>query len=263
MANNATNVNPISFPYNFGPLMPYALPREGLRYVGTDQLYEFGTLCETPDGRRFRYGKAGAACYGSQLAQFYSAAALTYTTVAADRAIGDNYITIANQSFAKDVLRGGYVVIGHQSNLYAQQRLIVGNTYCSSSILTIYLEELLIKAVTTADGVEIIYSPWIDLRTQVGAGPNGYSTNGGVAAAYMATGYYGWFQRRGPCYITCGETGVGGVDGERYLVAGNDGSVRPHTTALSCTLSLQHVGYILDRNSAGNDSAPWIFLTLE
>ena len=223
------------------------------------QKHRLGTRVRRGD-RVFRYAKAGNSVYTGQAACHYQQVAVSYTTLAAVQPAGASIITIASQTFTKDQLQGGSVIIYGADNSDVQNRGIRGNDACSSSTLTVYLDGDLYAAVTASLGVEVLHNPYSDIRLP----SDHYNSIAGLPAVPATTSYpYFWLQTWGPCWIAPGEAGVGGVSGERQLVFDcSVGALRPHNAALATTLQWQHAGYIINRDSSGNDGPPFVMLQI-
>lgn len=261
------------FQYPFRPLDHIATPRDftttaqdkpwlGVRAVETTQRYMLGTRNLTWDGRVFKYSYAGGACYAGQLCSHYSGTAVSYTTVAVSQVAGDDQVSISSQTFAEDLLAGGYVIIYGSSNADVQDRLIIGHDACSSSTLTLNLEEPLIAAITAAStGIEVSYNPYYDLRTSA----TDYASIAGLAASNVtASGNYFWCQTWGVAWVAPGVAAVGDDAYERAVISpGSVGAVYEKSNATyDGNDNAQVVGYIVQRDSSGSGGPPFIMLTL-
>lgn len=240
--------------------------RVGLGGVGQDiyeesttQRYDIGTRLVTGDGRVFRYAYLGSAiCYSMAGVHSWDAQFLGWTTVAAAQAIGDTSVTIANQNAAKDVLRGGYIMMGiDATDVNRMHRFITGNTYASSSTITITFERPLDHAIAADGVVEVLYSPYRNVYWT----NDGNSSNIGVPAMCSTIGNYIWLQTWGPLTLSPGAaTPDPGADAEQRQVqfdaAGNilcieDGS----------GVARQEAGFIIQRD-AGGAGCPFIMLQI-
>lgn len=223
-----------------------------------DPKWNIGDRVVLPDGRVFRYAKAGANCYTGQGCGFYKAVAMSANSAAAQVA-GDKQITFASQTFTEDELRGGYIVIYGADNSDVQQRGIIGNTVASGSTVTVYLDAALAIDVATAKYCEILYNPYSDLRT--GAGGS-YVSIAGIAAAEADADEYFWVQTWGPCWIAPGEAGVGGDANERTVIFdGSVGALHEFSDGTFGT-DAQVAGFIIQRDSSGTDGPPFIMLQI-
>lgn len=238
MGNNALNVNPISVPFNHGPLTPEALPRDnGLYTASATQLFELGTLCETWEGRRFRYAKAGVAITNAYLdyALYFAIGPRNrwYEHLTKEQSAGDTEVTLpfdeaytnagASVAVAKDELRGGTIVF--YKNAVANQclRQIVGNTAGATASpyeVTIYLDGPLPYDVVAADGVELIANPWSDVRPAMAAA-SATITMCGYAVVTCNANDYIWVQRRGIMRVS---QAAAPTDYERLLYCSTNGN---------------------------------------
>jgi len=234
------------------------VPYMGLYAVETTQRYIPGTRKLTWDGRVFKYSLATGTVGGGRLAYFLAAVGtygVAYTTITGSKVVGDVQVSIATQSFAKDVLAGGLVLLYGASYDYYQQRGIIGNNYCSSSQLDIDLDGPLSVAITTAStGIEVMPNPY----RYIGAYTDTSSASG-VPAARAVSGEFFWQQTWGMCNVEPGET-ISGSSLDRQLVGGiGAGACYMHSAAHATTDQAQHIGWILD---AGASPVPFVMLQL-
>lgn len=221
--------------------------------------YNIGDRVVLPDGRVFRYALSGAACNSGLGVAFYKAdPVISATTVAAAQAIGDKVITIASQTLAVDALRGGYLILGGAATT-AQIRQIIGNTVCSSSTVTIYLDAPLDQAVTTSTYVEACYNPYSDLRS---GNMGGDASWAGLAAAYVsAASKYFWVQTWGPTWCSP-QAAVQATAYVRCVYWRHDGSldVQNLNGTLKAYVTDQCAGFVIGRGST--QGPPLIMLTV-
>jgi hypothetical protein len=238
MANNATNVNPISVPFNHGPLTPEALPRDnGLYTASATQLFEPGTKCEDWRGRLWRYAKAGVAITNAYLdyALYFNIGPRNkwYEHPTKGQSSGDMEITLpfdeaytnagATVAVAKDELRGGTIVIYKDGVANQCIRQIVGNTVGAAATpyaVTIYLDGPLPYDVVVADGVELIANEWSDVRPAFASASNTH-TMCGYALVTCAAYDYIWVQRKGLMRVS---QAAAPTDYERLLYCSTNGN---------------------------------------
>ena len=206
--------------------------------------YSIGTRLMTPDGRVFRYAKSGGACYTGQGCAFYQDKAFAANCVSA-LAIGDTQISFASQTFDKDALQGGYISIygGTPDNADCPHRLIIGNTVCSDSTVTLTLDAPLERVVDAAQYCEVYHNPYADLRLGTGT----TQSFAGVAATYVsAASLYFWVQTWGPCWIALQ---VASFNSGEYRDAyfRHDGSIQAYSEDQSDAYALnkQRAGFII------------------
>jgi hypothetical protein len=241
--------------------------RTGVDAGGYDFLYEVsgtkspvyntGDRVELPDGRVFYYGYSGAACYSGLGVAFYNAdPKISGTTCAAAQAIGSRVVTIASQTLAVDALKGGYVFLA-PAGTTAQTRRIIGNTVCSSSTVTIYLDAPLDQAITTSTFIEVSYNPFSDLRS---GNMGGTASWAGVAAAYVsAASKYFWVQTYGWAWCSP-QAAVQASAYVRSVYWRHDGSLDVHpAVATKDYVTDQCAGFVIGRGAT--QGPPLVFLT--
>jgi hypothetical protein len=210
-------------------------------------VYNIGDRVELPDGRVFYYAYSGAACNSGQGVAFYNAdPKIAGTVPAAAQAAGDRVVTIASQTLAEDVLKGGYVILGGAATT-AQVRRILGNTACTAATVIIYLDAPLDQAITTSTYVEVTYNPFSDLRS---GNMGGTASWAGFAAAYVsAASKYFWVQTWGWAWGSPQAT-VQAADYVRAVYWRHDGSldIRP-AIATKDYVTDQRAGYVIGRGS--------------
>lgn len=254
------------------------LGREGVVSPQTqpswDFLYEFSTIKDPkreigdrvvlPDGRVFRYAlthNEGGITNWEPGRGVLFAGNLTDDGISENvnraQAIGDKELRYASQSFAKDELRGGYVVIYSAGNTY-QQAGIIGNTYCSSSELTIYLDRSLTVVVTSTQFTEVLPNPYRFIATYLAGGEQRGSWAGIPVSYPTAADMYFWLQTWGPCWVNPGEDGIGAGDHEREAVFTSDGHILPRNTT---NMAAQLAGFAIEF-SQGSDGPPFINLQI-
>lgn len=254
MANNATNVNPYSYPYNFGPLTPPALPRDnGLYSHGTTKLFVPGTRCITWDGRVYKYAYADTARTTGYGMMFNAKVAQGYTNLAANSAADEWSVQVVSAvALEKDELFGGFITLytGDPNNTF---RGIVGNTACAATGTTIiYLDAPLHLAVTTSTGSEFFYNPYAHVAELA----EDWVSVAGVSLTDMSTVGYCWIQTWGMIRISL-HAAFGNDAGERQVVFGPNGDLRAHSAAAA-----QHAGFLVDRTVVGTGSYALIMLQI-
>ena len=228
--------------------------------VSTIQRYGLGTRVVTPDGRVFRYGLSAAAIQAGRgcktIGSMASHGVATTCTIA--RIVGDDTISFAAQTFAKDVLVGGYIVIYSAASTY-QQRLIVGNNACSGTTLNIELEYPLTVAVAAATYCEVMGNPY---RYMSSAATSYASCLGVPHVVIAAAGTYFWMQTWGPLWCNPGPYGMGGDAQERHVIFNPDGSLRPRNEHAGDGVDYQLAGFIMNLTGVGADAPPFIMLQI-
>jgi len=212
------------------------------------QRYNIGDRVVLPDGRVFRYAKAGAAIASTDLAvSFASAAKVSYETVRAASAISTREVYIDEASLTEDELRGGYLIVFKNGASTHCVRGIIGNTASDASDhVVIYLDASLPYALTTSDNVEVMSNPYSDVR-QTNFG--GLASFAGMPAKDAASGAYLWVQTWGPCWCAPQAT-VAAAAYVRSVYFRHDGSLDVRAT-IGTFVTDQCAGFVLDYSPSG------------
>ena len=172
----------------------------------TNPSITLGAEYVTPDGRKYRYARAGAAALvvgnvvqapaqvtGDQNLAF-AAAALGATTVTTT-----STVTVTANQYA-----GGYVTVTVTPDLGKSYK-IKSHPAATAGTLVLTLETGLLVAWTTATRADLVANPWngvIICATSPTAAPMG------VAANDLAINGYGWIQTYGPCNVLADSAGA-------------------------------------------------------
>lgn len=244
-----------------------------------DAKWNVGDRYVMGDGRVFRYAKAGNIVNVVKFGlKFYDRLAngIAYTALLQTQAIGDTSIKVdagAAGCQAKDALRGGYVTF--HVDYTTSVRGIVGNTLADADgYVTIYLDAPLTVAMTTADRIEVLRNPYIDLR--LCAGPSGglagndYTSVAGLPNVTTAkANQYLWIQTWGPCFVNPHGSSLqaaGKTGGEQKVVFDLEGSICIETDVNhgggADTVDHQVAGFLIDRCANLSNGANFIMLTI-
>lgn len=223
-----------------------------------DPNYNVGDRVVTPDGRVFRYAKAGNIITNQLQGVFFYGLlsdGVDYKAAQA-AAIGDTEITIdAGDSgdYTEDQLRGGQVVIHTHGDMNHQVRGITGNTASDTDgNVTLYLDAPLTHTITVSHGVEVLPNPYNDVRK--GEYGEFCSVAGQPNVATTVANQYLWIQTAGPCWCNpYGTVGSAGVANEREVVYDISGNVCPAADARGSAdhASYQTAGFIIERQTTG------------
>lgn len=229
--------------------------------------YNIGDRICLPDGRVFRYAKAGNTLNQNYGAKSWNKALVTYSLLGASQVVGDTQVTItvaagamgedADGVIDEDELRGGYIVLYHDSGCY--QRGVIGNTALADTgtSITVYLDAELTAVLTSGDQkAEVLGNIYSNVRRS----SNTYSSVIGVPMRNATVGQYIWLQTWGPCWLSPDGT-MGSAVEERMACFGGDGAIHPHTTNVA-TKATQHAGFIIQRDSVGSGGPPFIMLQI-
>ena len=239
-----------------------------------------------PDGREFRYSKAGVGGVESEFGAGYIKKTNTNAVAPTQATLGDpgfpspalvqcgkagsQFVTVtidttvgvlATGVLAQDELRGGYVVIANGTLQHPQFRGIVGHPALATAggSLTIRLDAALTAdVVASTTNIELIGNPYVQLVC--GNSINtGYVSFLGVPVVSATVNQYFWLQTKGPCWITSnGNTCNSANDRTCYFVA--NGSVVSGADVTYAGNSYQLAGYAMDMSSSGASNAPIIML---
>jgi hypothetical protein len=160
-----------------------------------------GAKCVSPDGRVFRYAKAGAtALVPGTLLQAAAEITNHQDVVPAAAAIGATSVTVTLGATAAtaNYYAGGYLIVTVTPGQGYQYLIKSHPAADASATLTLTLEDPLKVAVTTASNVDLVpnqYSGVIINPTTATSNPVG-------VAVYPVTAlYYGWIQTGGVATI--------------------------------------------------------------
>lgn len=224
----------------------------------TTAQYSIGTRLVTEDGRVFRYCLSSGAVTAGKGAN--SKGNLADDGIAASavlaRAVGDTQIDFDSQTFAKDELVGGYLVI-HTSEV--QNRYIIGNTVAANANVVITVAEPFSTLFAASQYAEVCPNPYRFVAAPSGDSANRSSILGIPFVSIAASGSYFWLQTWGPCWINPGPYGMGGQPGERSVLFNPDGSLR-RMAEWGVISDWQHAGFILQSDPGGTDGPPFIML---
>ncbi|MFA5321999.1 MAG: hypothetical protein WC373_04940 [Smithella sp.] len=242
----------------------------GIDSVSATQCYPLGTRMVKPDGREYRYGKAGATIGGNLGAHAHDDQHITHTTVAADAAVGDLEVVVdvaspmgssADGSVALDELAGGYLLVfvdGSGADQKCFVRGIVSNTAVAagSHEMTITVDDPIPAALVEDTAyAEAIASPFRNLQQTVATG----KAVVGIPAIKATVGQYLWVQTKGPVWAS--PQAALGVTVAMEAVFRHDGSFDAHEYNDEYATTAQHAGYCLG-SSLGAQSAPFVNLNI-
>lgn len=234
------------------------------------QQYPLGTGLQYGD-RFFRYAKAGAACdsLGRLLVNSnYCPGATGHANedgfegaLYAAATAGDTYVDIADTTArAKNYYEGAMLIV-FTSGTFQMLRVKSSDVGNGSTHVRCYLSDVVQADISTSVGVTAYLSPFSAVKAAMSTNQE-YEPFVGLALADVASGYYFWLMRRGPCWITAhGGTWPGSAAHYRDVFAWMDGTVDPSSVA-DPTSGYQRVGYLLSATVSGYGDA-WVQLQLE
>lgn len=238
-----------------GDVLPNDVPSWDFLYeasVVRNPKFNIGDRVVLPDGRVFRYGKAGAAIATSDLAvSFASAVKIGIETFAAISAKGSNEVTINEASITQDMLRGGYLIIYRNGYSTHCVRGILGNSASDVTVATlnnvvVTLDASLPYAITTNDNFEALLNPYADLRQTDFVSRASFA---GMPMWTAAVGAYFWVQTWGPCWCVP-QPGVAAAACVRAVYFRHDGSLDVRDN-VGTGVTDQRAGFVVDYSPSG------------
>lgn len=165
----------------------------------SNQLHTLGELMVTPDGRKFRYARAGASALvpGTLVqapAQTTGVQDLTPTATAigALEITTSSTVTVTANQFA-----GGYVLVTVTPGQGYQYR-IKSHPAATSAAVTLTLEDPIQVALTTSSRIDLVANPYNGVIINPSTAT---SSPVGVAVFPIAASGFGWVQTGGPANI--------------------------------------------------------------
>jgi len=235
--------------------------------VNTTQKYTLGARVVYPDGRVFRYAKAGGTLIPGQGCLSYQQQYIRYAVLAAAAAAGATQLSVTvnaddgevdtnDGALATNELQGGYCVIFDKS---ATNMVVLRNIIANTAVATgggttvITLDDPIPNALTTTDAIECMASPYYDVR----AVNDTQRAVVGVPTMVAAANEYVWIQTWGVCWVAPQAT-VGTGAGVHAVVFRSDGSLGIPTDGTD----LQYAGFVLQRGRSNAQGAPFIMLQI-
>ena len=235
-----------------------ALTPKDVMTASTSKKHPLGTLGMLPDGRTYRYCKAGAAILRPEWGAYNANEHLTACTGESseadcepDAAVGDETVTILDTATrAVNYYADGYLV---SFDVPGQIIGIVSSTAGAGTSVTLTLETPLTSVIT---GTCNIYpSPWGNIKSAYTYQNANWHPIMCVPPCAVANGSYFWGQIKGPCWITPNSWPMD-AEYEHDLCFVTDGSIAPKATASA----KQHAGRMI---SGGNYGDAFLMLELE
>lgn len=231
---------------------------QGLYDVSSTKLHTLGAIRETEDGRRFRYGKAGATMVAGGATQAAAATAnhvAQQQTSGAANAVGSTNVTVyvgATAVTANQYDDGYLVVYRAGSGTAGLYYPIASHTTSSagSETITVTLKEPLKLATYTNDYFSLFCNPWsaVAVGTDVAVFPTG------MAMYAASSGQYLWFQTGGFCTQKGGDTAAVGM----MMTTGTT----DYTTLTMAAYTSPQIGAIYSTAAVSGYFTP-IFLTID
>lgn len=169
---------------------------------------QLGALATTGDGRYFRYAYAGAvALVPGTLLQAPIEVTGSQNLAVAAAAIGATSVTTTSTvTCSANDFAGGWIMVTTSAGVGYQYQ-IASHAAASGAVVTLYLADPLVVALTTGSRIDLVSNPFYKVIINPSA-----ATSCPVGAAVAATpiNYYGWVQTKGvACVLADGTVTVG------------------------------------------------------
>ena len=212
--------------------------------------HELGTLLVSPDGRKYRYAKAGAsALVVGNLLQGPAEDTNNQNVTGATTAIGATSITTGSAvTVTKDQYAGGYVCVTVTPGLGYLYR-IKYHAAATAAVCTFYLEDPIQVALTSTSRLDFYanaYNGVIQSPTTASA------SIVGVAVKPITASYYGWIQVGGiAAVLNQGGTSIGlgvvrsnGTAGAVETATNASTEAQEYVGAAASAVDNGHVGFV-------------------
>lgn len=231
---------------------------DGMQFAqhSTQQL-SLGQQMVFPDGRKFRYSRAGAvAVVVGKLYQAPIPVTNHVLQTATAASVGDRTVTLALGATAvtADQYRDGYLVVDLASNTgfgYIYQIGAHGAVAASGSFVIPLRSPVQVAIDTTANSVSLVPNNHAGVILAVATNPT--AVLAGVSVKPIPIGEYGWIQTAGNVMCLCTGTMVIGTI---CMPSTTTGAVIVQSTAVS--LTLPNVGVITRVATTTNYSTLWL-----
>ena len=215
--------------------------------------HTLGERIVTPDGRAFRYARAGsgAALVTGNLLQSPAEDTADQNIAATAAAVGATSITTASMTVTANQYAGGYVTVTVTPGL-GQTFRIREHAAFTAAAATFTLEDPVQVALTTDSRLDFHPNPFNGVIQMPGTRS---SAPVGVTVNDITASQYGWIQVGGPCNVLSnGALTVGSV----VVAADNAGAVE--VGANGTTEAFSPVGYALTGVASGENGL--VFLNI-
>lgn len=172
---------------------------QGIFEASDDQLHALGQMAMTPDGRKFRYVKAGELLVTGDLYQ-NAAVSTNFVSMACPTAsaIGSNEIevTLGGTAVTASMFDEGYICISASTGIGQQFQIKSHDVQTSTTgACTFKIHgKLAVATVAAASTITVVKNPYKDIVKQA-VTPTGVAI--GVAQFAIPSGDYGWVQTGG------------------------------------------------------------------
>ena len=214
---------------NYGAILAGGVAQDIFTASAT-QNYNIGTIHDTPDGRRFRYSKAGGVNITRALMQQAGVADSKFidiTQTGHAQAVGATSITTlctTGSASAANAFAGGKMIVTTGTNLGDIYDIVSSTLESTDTLMDLVLAQPLRHIIAATDKVTLI--PNRNMSTVVAIATTLTAAAAGVPLVDVTAAYYYWAQTRGPAPLI--------VDTGDTLVVGGKAGV-PATDAIAGT----------------------------
>jgi hypothetical protein len=216
------------------------------------QDHQLGTVGYTPDGRKFRYARAGGTVLvaGNVLQSPAQSTDLSLTPSSAS--IGATSVTVTTAAaVTANLFSEGYLVVTNTPGNGLMYRIKSHPATSAAASCVITLAEPLIVALTGSSRVDLVKNPYNGV-IQNPAIPS--SCPVGVAVKAITAEYYGWIQDSGICSVLAG--GTLAVGNQIVTKLGTAASVL--NAAAATTEAFPIIGYALTSGTNGENASVYL-----
>lgn len=176
-----------------------SLTAQDARKVSSTKVHDLGTICETADGRVYRYSRAGAVDLSAGKITIGAPKVANHTNnaVATAAAVGDRSVNITLAGATATTLGqydDGFLVVNDSAGVGAAYRIEGTPVISGSGTGRIQISEAVATALTTSSKVSLVPNTFAD--TIISSSAVAFFCNGAPNVAVTA-GYYYWSQTAG------------------------------------------------------------------
>lgn len=249
-------------------------PFQGLFETSAEQNFALGAVYELPDGRKFRYAKAGSTDLNKGEMTQGPGAKSDYTSMSliASASAGKDVLSIAgtttHSTLSKNELAGGQVLVHGGSGKGQLFNIVSHDAYSPTTTgdnLAVKLATEIQSAITSTDTVSFYPARYNGVVVTPASGVGAPLT--GVPLVDVPSGEYCWLQTRGPSplLVNSGESlATGDEVGEPYSTSDSGACGAFHVDQSAATEAIDNkvYGWVASPAAPAAQFAT-IFLTLE
>lgn len=183
-----------------------------VRSTSTTKEQDLGTLGQTPDGRLYRYARAGAAdlAPGKLCVAATQVADNENIAVAAAAAVGAKQVsvTLGSTAVTADQYEDGFLVVNDAAGEGIAYRIRANEAGDAAATITVFLDEEVQVALTTSSEVSLVLNPYADV---VISAADQADAPVGIPNVTIGDTEYGWIQTGGVCSALADEAITAGL----------------------------------------------------